>query len=172
MTQLAAPPYQDPVVYPPDKPGTPIDQQLGGTMTPVWQQYQNLSIVQPLNQAPQQYTEKVETSSTQNASIGVTPIPLPPLGSGYYRVSLIARVTQAGTVSSSLIVTISFTQDTIACSFATAALTTNTTASVVTATYLLLIDEDTPISYSTTYASVGATPMNYRLSVLVEALPS
>ena len=45
---------------------------------------------------------------------------------------------------------------------------TNTTAKVLTGSWVLRVDQTTTITYATTYASVGATPMQYRLDVVVE----
>ena len=73
-------------------------------------------------QAIRQSTSPVSLTA-QGASIGVTAIPTSSLASGLYRVSYYCRITTAAGVSSSLIVTFSFTDGGVACSFASAALT-------------------------------------------------
>lgn len=111
--------------------------------------------------------------TVQAASIAATPVPMPELTDGLYRVSLYARITRAGSVSCSLIVTIGWTDGGIACTKATTALTTNATSATVTATYLLRVDANAPITYATTYVDGGgATAFQYSLDVVVEALPA
>lgn len=105
---------------------------------------------------------------TQSASVGSTAIPLGALSGGYYRVTTFARITRAATSSSSLTVTIGFTSGGVSCTFSTTALTGNTTATVQSHTWLLLVDASTPVTYSTTYASSGATTMEYQLAVIIE----
>lgn len=111
--------------------------------------------------------------TAQGASIATTPIPMPALTEGLYRVSVYARITRAGSVSSSLIVTIGHTDGAIACTQVTTALTTNTTASTRVAEYVVRSDASVAISYATTYADGGgATSMQYSLYIVVEAMPS
>jgi len=47
-------------------------------------------------------------------------------------------------------------------------MTGNTTATVGSLTFLVRVDKATAITYATTYVSVGATAMQYRLDVLCE----
>jgi hypothetical protein len=106
--------------------------------------------------------------TTQGASIGTTALPLGTLAEGLYRVTTYARITRAATTSSSLTVTISWTESAVALSLSGSAMTGNTTGTVQSTSYLVRIDQATPISYATTYASVGGTSMQYRLDVVVE----
>jgi hypothetical protein len=109
-----------------------------------------------------------KTVSAQQASITPTVLPTAALSAGLYRVSVYARITQAATTSSSLTVTIGWT-DSVPQSKSFPALTGNTTTTVLTDPPLLIrIDGNSPILYSATYASVGATPMQYRLDVVLE----
>lgn len=103
----------------------------------------------------------------QAAAIPATPVPLGDLAPGLYEVRYYARITQAATTSSSLTVTISWTDGGIACSLAGAALTANSVSTVQTNTYLVRIDQATPVSYAAAYASVGAVPMQYALDVVI-----
>ena len=102
------------------------------------------------------------------ASIGTTPIPMTAVQPGLYRVSWYLRITQAATVSSSIQVTLGWTDGAINCTRSGAAVTGNTTNTTQSGSELIRIDGVTPINYSTTYASVGATPMQYRLDLVVE----
>lgn len=108
--------------------------------------------------------------SAQAASIGTTSIPTSSLSSGLYRVSYYCRITTAASVSSSLIVSFTWTDGGISCSLSSAALTGNTTSTVGTGTALISIDASSPISYSTTYDSVGAPAMAYSLYITLEEM--
>jgi len=104
----------------------------------------------------------------QTGAIAPTDLPLGTTVGGLYRVSTYMRITTAASTSSSLTITIGFTDGSVNCIFAGAALTTNTTASVQCNTFVLRADPASPITYRTAYASVGATAMRYALSVVVE----
>jgi hypothetical protein len=103
----------------------------------------------------------------QSASIGTTTIPTGALGGGLYRVSWYARITTPGSVSSSLTITIGWTEG-VTLSASGAAMTGNTTGTVQSGSMLIRIDGSSPITYSTVYASAGATAMQYRLDVVLE----
>lgn len=104
----------------------------------------------------------------QNAAIGTTTIPTAALAAGLYRVSTYARILQAATTSSSLTVSIGFTESAINLSMSGAAMTGNTTGTVQSNVWLIRIDAASPITFSTAYASSGATVMIYRLDVVLE----
>lgn len=111
---------------------------------------------------------KTVTLTGQAASIGATAIPLGSLASGLYRVSYLARVTTPATTSSSLVVTVGFTNGGVACSLSGTAMTGNTTSTVQSGSQLVAIDRASPVTYATTYASVGATAMVYSLWLVFE----
>jgi hypothetical protein len=90
---------------------------------------------------------------------------------GLYRVTTMLRVTTAATTSSSATVTLGWTDGGVACTQAFAAVTGNTTATTQSETLVLHADAATAITYAVAYASTAASEMQYRLSVLVEALP-
>lgn len=102
------------------------------------------------------------------ASIGTTAL-IALAAEGLYRVSVFCRVSQAASVSSSILVTISGTDDTVPYTQSTTAQTGNLTTSLSNGVFLVRADSNTPISYATTYASVG-TAMNYVLEVIAEQL--
>lgn len=104
----------------------------------------------------------------QAASIGTTGLPLPSVSRGLYRVSYYARITTPASTSSSLEVTLSWTDGSIALSQTFAAITGNTTATSQSGTLFVRSDAAAPLSYATTYSSSGATPMQYRLDITVE----
>lgn len=108
------------------------------------------------------------SASGQQAAITPTNLPTPVLSAGLYRVNVYARITQAATTSSSLTVTIGWLEGTTL-SYVFPAMTGNTIATVLTGPPLLVrIDGNSSITYATAYASVGATPMQYRLDVVLE----
>lgn len=103
----------------------------------------------------------------QAASIAATPVPMT-VNVGYYRISVYARRTQAATTSSDLKVDVGWTESGATLTATTGTDSTNTTTKVLTGSWVVRADQTTTITYATTYASVGATPMQYRLDVLVE----
>ena len=104
----------------------------------------------------------------QVASVGVTAFPLGALASGLYRISLLARVTTPATTSSSVSVGIGFTLGGVASLLTTAALVANTAGAVLSDTVLVRVDRATPVTYRTTYASVGATGLVYAVYLTIE----
>lgn len=110
--------------------------------------------------------------TNQSASIGATAIGVPAPSKARYKVSYYLRQTQAATTSASLTVTIGWTDDGVSCVQPGAALTTNTTASQQNGTLMVKSDQAAGITYSVTYASVGATPCKYKFEAVVEQIPA
>lgn len=114
-------------------------------------------------------TLKTIALTSQAASLATTgTVPAP--SSAVYRITYYARITRAATTNSSLTVTIGWTDNTVSCTQAGAALTGNTTATTQSATVIVRGDQASALTYATTYASTGATAMQYSLSVIVEQL--
>lgn len=107
----------------------------------------------------------------QAASIAATDIKTPKLPTGLYQVSYAARVTRAATSSSSLEVTIVWTSGGVSCTQTAVALTGNTTSTQQSGFLLIEADEGTPVRYSTTYATSGATSMTYSLAIRLAVAP-
>jgi|DEB0MinimDraft_3_1074331.scaffolds.fasta_scaffold02359_9 hypothetical protein len=105
------------------------------------------------------------------ASIAATDIETPSLPQGLYQVSYTTRVTQAASTSSSLVVTVSWTDNGVSCSQSGVALTGNTTSTQQSGFLLIQIDSGSVVRYSTTYASVGGTPMQYQLMLRLGVAP-
>lgn len=117
----------------------------------------------------------VTVKTGQAASITATPLSLsavnvPSVQGGYYRINWYGRVTQAATVSSSLSVTIAWTESGVTLTSTSAAVTGNATTTVIQGALPILIDAPGPVTFATTYASSGATPMQYRISVWPELI--
>ena len=111
-----------------------------------------------------------DTLTTQSASIGLTAFVTQ--ATGFYRVSWHYKVTQAATTSNSFQIAWTATSLGITCTQTGTASTGNTTATVQSGSFLVLADQGTTVSYQVTYASVGATPMQFALTLFAEALPS
>lgn len=137
-----------------------------GLMTPPYQRWFSLALIPRVQSAAFNVVSLGLTA--QAASIGTTAFI--PSASGLYRVTYYVRVTQAATTSSSLQVGVLSTDGGVAITQTSVALTTNTTASVQGGVVIAQCDPSTPLSYSTTYASVGGTPMQYRLLLVGERL--
>jgi hypothetical protein len=165
MGSVAPVPWNTPVIQLDPQTSKPLP---GFTMGKDFGNWMFTSLVQQIANAPTVYPSV--TLTAQSASIGTTPIPLPSLATGTYRVTTYARITTADAVSSSLTITITWTDGAIACSLSGAAMTGNTTSTVQSNTALVQIDAATPISYSVTYASNTPAAMKYKLIVLVEAV--
>lgn len=107
-------------------------------------------------------------ATAQGASIGATDVAGGGVDAGVYRFSYYARITQAATTSSSLTVTLDWIDDGVAVAFSGAAIVGNTVDSFQSEVKLIVVDGFTPVRYSTAYASVGGTPMQYKLIVTLE----
>ena len=104
----------------------------------------------------------------QSATLATTAIDAESLSAGLYTVQYYARITTAATTSSSLTVTLSWTDGGVSCSFSGAAITGNTTATTQSELKLVRADATTPISYATTYASDVAAQMQHSLYIVLQ----
>ncbi len=134
-----------------------------GALTPPWSKW---FAFQP---APPSVTRVISLAG-QEASIAATDFSGVALQGGLYRASYHARITRAATTSSTLTVTLSWTDSGIAKSVAGAAITGNTTATVQSGVLLIRVDKGSAIRYATTYGSVGAVTMQYGLDVVLERI--
>jgi len=108
------------------------------------------------------------TLQDQFASIGATDFSDTSLPAGYYEVLIFATVVQAPTTSYSLQVDIDFTYrgQTKNC-IGTAMTLPNDTTAVLRTNVPVFVDNASPIRYTVTYASVGATVMKYDLRLIL-----
>ena len=144
-----------------------VESRITGRVTHVMR-YWLLSLVDRLNRTPQ--TLDTVQASTQAASISATNFAILSVSPGVYRLSMGARISQAATTSSSLIVTFGWVSGGVACTTSSTAMTGNTTATVGSLTVLVRVDEATAITYATTHVSVGGTTMQYSLDVSCEQI--
>ena len=109
--------------------------------------------------------------TNQNTSLSATAFQGFVLQAGLYRVSYHARITTpatTGAATSSLTVTIAWTDGTVGQSLAGAAMTGNTTTTRQSDVYLIRADASTNVTYATTYASNTASQMKYSLDLILE----
>lgn len=105
----------------------------------------------------------------QHATI-VTTAAFTTLTAGRYRISYYLRKTAADGVSSSLTVTLGWTESGIALSESGAALATDTTAAQQSGEKVVDVDAAVDITYAVLYASNTPNQMVYRLTINVEQL--
>ena len=120
-------------------------------------------------------SKEFDTLTDQSAAIAATSLTISTptglttkLSKGLYRVSTYVRITQAASTSSSLTVTLGWTDGTVACTSSGSAVTGNTTATTGSQSVMIRSDADGSVTYATAYSSSGATAMQYRLDVVLE----
>lgn len=134
-------------------------------------------ITDPWSQSLDQLSQQVSSTPTrvnsvsaenQQATIVATDLASTSLAEGLYEIRPYARIVQAATTSSSLTLAIGWTENGVLQSKSFAALTGNTTTTVLTDPLITVhSDEGTPITYTWTYASVGGVPMKYRFDLVL-----
>ncbi len=151
--------------------------ERGGTMTQTWADWFVLQVLKRLQQGALVLAHPVDAGGTttarnQTASIAPTAFNLTSITAGIYRIGWVARVTTAAGTSSSLTVTVSYTRLGVGCTQTSVAVTSNATNLPGSGFFAIHSDGASPISYSTTYASVGVPVMNYELDVTCENIAS
>lgn len=159
-------PLNDPIARPKRQEFGKRPDPLQGLMTVPWVSYFS-ALGAAIDASPERVASASKTD--QSASIGATEISATH-PTGLYRLSYYVRVTQAASTSSSIQVTLDWSDGGVAPSLSGAALTGNTTTTVQSGSIMILATANAPIRYSTTYSSVGATPMKYRLEVVLEEI--
>lgn len=108
----------------------------------------------------------VTSLEEQNAAISATDFAdTKDLAAGLYLVLYHARITTAAGTSSSLTVTVGWTEGAVAQTQAGAAMTGNTTTTHQSGVFLIRSDPDESITYETAYASNAAGVMQYSLDL-------
>lgn len=92
------------------------------------------------------------------------------LSSGLYRISWYMRKTVADGVSSSLTVTLGWSESGIALTEAGAALATDTTSAQQSGSKVVSADAASDITFAVAYASNTPNKMTYRIDVVVELI--
>lgn len=108
----------------------------------------------------------VTSLEEQNAAISATDFAdTKDLAAGLYLVMYTARITTAAGVSSSLTVTVKWTEGAVVQTQAGAAITGNTTTSRQGGVFLIRSDAGEDVTYETAYASNAAGAMKYSLDI-------
>lgn len=119
------------------------------------------------NAAPDVLDPQQEDDQTGN--IAATAITLPYAGAGLYRFSWQLQVTIPASVSSSLVVTLAWTQGGVACSFAFPAHATNSAALPGSGTRLIRMDQNSAPTYAVAATVVGTAP-TYDFELVAEVV--
>lgn len=138
-----------------------------GAITDSWSRFLN-TISEILSRCPVRLVAPI-SKTAQSDSIATADICPTQKASGLYRLAYYARITKPGGVSSSLTVTLNWTDHGVAQTFSGAAITGNLVTSWQTDTLLIYIDAGTAITYSTTYASNAANEAQYELYIQIES---
>jgi hypothetical protein len=139
----------------------------GGILTEPWRQW-FARLPDTLSSIPARINAVGLTA--QSASIAATDFSGGALLEGLYRATYYARITQAATTSSSLTVTFTWTEGGVLQTAVGVPIVGNTTATGQTDSAMMRLDKGTVPRYATTYASVGATAMNYSFNVILEKM--
>lgn len=161
-------PVQSPIGYTPSDPQTGRPGVAVFLETDAWDPY-----FRELQQAVGANPQQIGHARVQNqqATIAPTPLSLGVLAPGLYRVSYRTRITQAASTSSSLTISIGWTESALSLAQSGAALTGNTVTTQQSGVLLIRVDHASPITLAATYVSVGATPMKFEAEVTVERVP-
>ena len=145
------------------------DKVIGsdGLLSPTWRDWFE-RLPATLDAIPSRLNEVSLTG--QAASITTTNYANAVLLAGLYRATYYARITQAATTSSSLTVSFSWTEGGVTQTATGAAIVGNTTATGQSDSIIIQVDKGTAVNYSTAYASVGATPMQYAIRFVLEKI--
>lgn len=138
---------------------------MEGMLSDAWIDYFN-RLALSINSTPNRINRVSLTA--QGASISATDYSGATLDAGLYRASYYTRITRAASTSSSLIVTFGWTETSVALTVAGAAITGNSTTTMQSGSALIEVDSASPVTYATTYVSVGGTSMQYRLTTVLE----
>jgi hypothetical protein len=166
MSVIASPPMQASLV---ETDETDPTRRNPFYMASTWLRWLQDSLVTRLQSAPLDL--KTVTKTAQSAAIGATAVPLGSVSAGRYQITWYARITTPDAVSSSLTVTIAWTEGAVSLSVSGSAITGNTTASLQSGVIEVDVDASSAISYATAYASNTPGAMQYRLSVTVKQIP-
>lgn len=146
----------------------PIADPKSGRLSPIW--FRWLSALATRLLAAITVAGNAVHRPSLSSALSPTALYEPSRDGERVRVSWAALITTAATVSSALAVGVSWTSGGLPCSKTFPALTANTAGTADGSSVFLRPDAGTAVSYSTTYATSGATPMVYTLDVVAESV--
>lgn len=153
---------------PPDGDALILDGSKKLFMAPTWLDW-FVGLVAKIALTAQKVVTK--TLTDQSAAVGTTPLlAAGTISAPRFRVSVFLRITQQATTSSALSLTINTVHRGQACTMTTPVMISNNKSKPESTVFEVLADTPLLLSFFTTYASVGATPMTYDADVVVEAL--
>lgn len=144
-----------------------VNPKAGNILTPSWERWFD-RLPDTLAAIPS--ILKSVALDDQGAAITATDLTGGLLSKGSYRVTYHARISRAATTSSSLTVTIAWTEGGVAQSVVGAAMTGNTTTTKQSDVFMIRSDAGTAVTYAAAYASVGATTMEFSLDLSFEQI--
>lgn len=148
-------------------PGDPMVYVSKWTVTKAWFDWL-LNLATIVYQGARRLGSPVSLTN-QSTSIGATPLVAGNPG-GRFRISVFVHVEQQASVSSSIVVTIGFQKDGHVCAQSTTAIVNGGVTSSESRTIYVVNDPSVALTFSTTYASVGGTPMTYGVDIVVESM--
>jgi hypothetical protein len=119
-----------------------------------------------LNQIIQSTVKQVRATSLTGQGGSIAPTSLNVTQAGTYQVTWTVRITQPASTSSSLQVSVGYSDGGIPVTDTGPAVTGNLVTTVASGVFTVVSDAASPVTFSTTYASVGVTPMQYKLTVV------
>lgn len=155
--ESAVPPLNDPVV----QPGRAF------LLTDVWREW--------FGRVPSTFTSipnvlNTKSLTAQAASISATDFQNTVLQEGFYRATYRVQITQAATTSSSIVITFTWTDGGVVQTAVGDPVIGNTVTTGQSDSILMKVDAGTSVQYSVTYASVGATAMQYAFTATLERI--
>lgn len=144
-----------------------VDPDMPGRVSKDWLDWFQ-AIADRTSRTPDRITRVRRTAMA--AAIPQTNLPTGALPAGLLRISTYLRVTQPAGTSSSVQVTIFWTDGGVALTSAGAVLTSNTVTTYETRSILVRSDANLPPSYQVAYTSVGTPAMQYALDIVVEGV--
>jgi|SRR5262245_3641880 len=154
---LDPPPFNAPIVRP-----------QAGTLTPDWTRWL-LELWETVTAQPNILGTKISLTG-QHASIPLTPLPVPSLTGGFYRVSWYLHITTVDPVSASVGLTINWTENGLPRSITATTVNQTTPGLSNGGSTLIAADQATPVTFSTTYVSNTPGTMQYSLGLVLEQL--
>ena len=153
-----------------DSTAPPLNDRIvdvTGWLTDVWRQWFG-RMPDTLKAIPSLIN--VVNLSSQSASLGATDFSNTSLLAGIYRASYRVQITQAAGVSSSLTVSIAWTDGGVGQTATGAAIVGNTVTTGQSDFVLIRVDAGTAVQYSATYSSVGVPAMTYSFTASLEKI--
>jgi hypothetical protein len=117
--------------------------------------------------------QRVSNSLTlvgQNAAIATTTLTLPSLQNGTYRINWYIRITSPDGAGSSVQLTLGWTETAQPLTDTFPAVTGDSVATIASGSVFAQVDQNTALTYSTTYSSTTPNKMQYRLTITVESI--